>query len=361
MAVTAHRTRSSKGQQLATGLTHPAESLLRIERLQSSNQRHCLTGSASHYIKPNPGIQMFALRFGLETSGMQMDLRRLIVSALRLMRMEAATGRDRNIELAIGIRNRLAAGMTAFALAAGNVPGVAAGEYYLRTGLGFDKPNDAEFRDVDHLSARGLYGCCAPVGSGIGRRSLGGYGSLAALELGAGYDSGSVARYEFLVDYRPEFTFSGVPNYNRPPGATQYADVTMSSISAMVAAFVDLDRIGFSNAGPYRPLIGAGIGAVRNTVSSKIITWPPLMTIVPGGSHVDKAWMVTTGFSVALDDRVTFDFAWRYTDLGEVQTGTGEGRVVRLDGTIDPILIDLLPTWARLRGHGIRLSLRHSF
>ena len=386
--------RSSKRVQLPTGLTLPAETWLPNIHWQNSVERRRWAGSVFLSTNPKPGLDSAGCRLGQRTSGGQLGIRQLAVSALRLARMKTPTGRAGNrsndfclcreaskhrdqfvepvftakrlvsrvIELVGGFRNSLAAGLAVAVLAAAIVPvSAGAGEYYLRTGLGFDKPNDAEFRDVDHLSAGGLYGCCAPPGSGIGRRSLGGYGSLAALELGVGYDSGSLARYEFLVDYRPNLTFSGVPNYSRPPGAVQFTDVTLSSVSAMVAAFIDLDRIRFSNAGPYRPFIGAGIGAVRNTVRSKIITWPPLMTIVPGGSHVDKAWMVTTGLSVALDDRATFEFAWRYTDLGEVRTGTGEGRVVRLNGTGDPSPLNLLPTWARLRGHGIRLSMRHSF
>ena len=236
-----------------------------------------------------------------------------------------------------------------------------AGDYYLRAGVGLDRPDQTTFMDVDCDSRgfRPLYGC-GRDSAGNPRRSLGGFDSVEALELGAGYDTGSAMRYELLLEYRPRFSFSGEANY-LAPGREQSTSVTLSSVSAMAAAFLDLNWLGFPNAGPYRPFIGAGIGAVRNRAETKSITFPRTMTIVPGGSHVDKAWMVTAGFSVALDDRVTFDIAWRYSDLGEVQTGMGEGRVVRRDGTGTPTLLDLAPTWARLRGHGIRLSVRHSF
>ena len=248
------------------------------------------------------------------------------------------------------------------ALAAAIVPVSApAGEYYLRTGLGFEETDTTAFldRNCDSRDARPLYGC-GRDSAGNPRRSLGSFRSLAVLELGIGYDTGTAARYEFLVDYRPQFRFSGEANY-LAPGRDQTTAANVKSVSAMAAAYFDLDRFGLSISGPYRPFVGAGVGAVRNTVRNKSITFTRTRTIVPGGSHVDKAWMVTAGFSVELDDQAVFDLAWRYSDLGEVRTGMDEGRVVRRDGTGEPVLLNLAPTWARLSGHGIRLSLRRSF
>ncbi len=269
---------------------------------------------------------------------------------------------SRVIELVRGFSSRLTAAFTAVALAAAIVPvSAGAGEYYLRTGLGFEETDTTAFLDVncDSQDSLPLYGC-GRDSAGNPRRSLGSFRSLAVLELGIGYDTGTAARYEFLVDYRPQFRFSGEANY-LSPGREQTTAANVKSVSAMAAAYFDLDRFGFSVAGPYRPFIGAGVGAARNTVKNKSITFPTTMTIVPGGSHVDMAWMATAGFSVGLDDQVMFDFAWRYSDLGEVRTGMNEGRVVRRDGTGEPTLLNLAPTWARLSGHGIRLSLRRSF
>ena len=71
--------------------------------------------------------------------------------------------------------------------------------------------------------------------------------------------------------------------------------------------------------------------------------------------------MATAGFAVALDERGSLDLAWRYTDLGEVRTGRGTGRVVWRDGSREPVPLDLAPTKARLAGHGVRPSLRYAF
>ncbi|MCY3879576.1 MAG: hypothetical protein OXF74_10415 [Rhodobacteraceae bacterium] len=58
---------------------------------------------------------------------------------------------------------------------------------------------------------------------------------------------------------------------------------------------------------------------------------------------------------------MTFDVAWRYSDLDEARTGQGGGREVRHDGTGEPVLLNLSPNRTKVRGHGIRWSLRYSF
>ena len=91
------------------------------------------------------------------------------------------------------------------------------------------------------------------------------------------------------------------------------------------------------------------------------MTFPATTTIVPGGSRTELAWMATAGVAVAQGERVTLDLAWRYSDLGEVRTPRGPGRVVWRDGSREPLPLDLAPTKARLKDHGVRLSLRHAF
>ena len=65
--------------------------------------------------------------------------------------------------------------------------------------------------------------------------------------------------------------------------------------------------------------------------------------------------------AASLSERATLNLAWRYTDLGEVWTGRGTGRVVWRDGSREPLPLDLAPTRARLAGHGVRVSLRYGF
>ena len=86
-------------------------------------------------------------------------------------------------------------------------------------------------------------------------------------------------------------------------------------------------------------------------------SWPLNLTRV---RLPHKTW-TTAGVAAGLDERVTLDLAWRYTDFGEVRTGQGAGRVVWRDGSREPLPLDLAPTRAKLAGHGVRLSLRYAF
>ena len=118
---------------------------------------------------------------------------------------------------------------------------------------------------------------------------------------------------------------------------------------------------GLPKPGPFAPFLGAGIGAAHTRIGKTTMTFPTTMTTVPGGSRAGLAWMATAGVAVALGERVTLDLAWRYSDLGEIRTPRGAGRVVWRDGSREPLPLDLAPTKARLKGHGVRLSLRYAF
>ena len=71
--------------------------------------------------------------------------------------------------------------------------------------------------------------------------------------------------------------------------------------------------------------------------------------------------MVTAGVATALSESTTLDLAWRYSDLGTAETATGGGRVVWRDGSREPLTLDQAESEARLRSHGLRLSVRHEF
>ncbi len=237
---------------------------------------------------------------------------------------------------------------------------VVADEYYLRGGVGFDLPGGTAFTDVDCLSTTPavLYGC--GVGpDGAPRRSAGRFGTVPVVEFGLGHKTGS-SRFEVTIEYRPFFAFDGHANF-LPPGRRQESKVNLSSISGMVAGFVDFHDLEFANACSCTPFVGIGVGIAKSRVGQTAITFPSTTTTAPGGSRTGLARMATVGVAKVLDERVTLDFAWRYSDLGEVRTERGPGSVVWRDGSRQPIPLDLAPIKARFKGHGIRLSLRYAF
>ena len=240
-------------------------------------------------------------------------------------------------------------------------PGVAvAGDYYLRGGIGLDRPGNSAFTDTDCASTvpAALYGC-GIGGDGAPYRSAGRFGTVPAVELGLGYATGAI-RFEVLVEYRPHYTFEGRANF-LVPERRQDVSAKLSSVSGMLAVLVDLAALGLPKPGPFAPFLGAGVGIAHTRIGKTTVTFPATTTTVPGGSRTGLTWMATAGVAVALGERVTLDLAWRYSDLGEVRTPRGPGRVVWRDGSREPLPLDLAPTRARLKGHGVRLSLRHAF
>lgn len=255
---------------------------------------------------------------------------------------------------------RLAAALIAAGVSAASGV-VCAGDLYLRGGVGFDRPADTVFTDRDCASVApdALYGC-GLGGDGAPYRSRGGFGTEPALEAGVGYVAGPAARIELLVEYRPSLAFEGHANF-LAPDRRQTVTAELSSVSAMLAGYVDLPGLGLPRLGPFDPFIGAGAGVVRTRIGETHMMFPATTTIVPGAHRTEFAWMVTAGVATALNERTTLDLAWRYTDLGTVRTGQGEGEVVWRDGSREPLPLDLAETWARLRSHGLRVSLRHAF
>ena len=238
-------------------------------------------------------------------------------------------------------------------------PGAAEG-FYLRVGIGIDAPLDTRFADVDCASESPvpLYGC-GKGGDGAQLRSTGGFESMPVLEFGLGYAAFPALRLEAFFEQRRAFEFEGLANY-RAPGLRQDVSAELSSVSGMLAAFFDFPEVDLKIAGPVTPFLGAGAGIVRNRIGETRMTFTKTMTIVPGTRRSDVAWMVTAGLGLAVAEGLSLDIAWRYTDRGEVETGTGAGRVVSLDGSkTDPL--NQGSSRARLRDHGIRVSLRHAF
>ena len=233
-----------------------------------------------------------------------------------------------------------------------------AGEYYLRGGIGLERSDAASFTDIDCSSTMpaALYGCGSS--DGVPRQSAGDFGTIPVIEAGLGYASGAT-RLEFLLEYRPQFEFEGRANF-LAPDRRQSVMAELSSISGMLAGFVDFSGPERQDALPITPFIGAGVGIVRTRTGTTSMTFPRTTTIVPGESRSGFAWMLTAGVAVPLGEKVILDLGWRYSDLGEVRTGEGGGRVVWRDGSRDPLPLDLAPTRTRLKGHGLRLSLRYA-
>ena len=253
-----------------------------------------------------------------------------------------------------------AAVVTSSAAAAWLLSGTAEAEdLYVRAGIGINRPAETQFTDEDCSSVFpvALYGC-GTGGDGAPLRSVGDFGTAAGLELGLGYTVASAVRLEALVEYWPRLTFDGRANF-LDPERQQSVSADLSSLSGMLAAYVDLPELGLRKLSPF---IGGGIGAARVAIGETRMTFPKTTTIVPGTSRTGLTWMLTAGLGMSLGgERTVLDLAWRYTDYGVIETGEGMGRVEWRDGSSEPLAPELAQTRAKLRNHGLRLSLRYAF
>ena len=234
-------------------------------------------------------------------------------------------------------------------------------DLYLRAGIGVDRPTETQFTDEDCSSVlpAALYGC-GRGGDGAPLRSVGDFGTAAGLELGLGYAVAPALRLEAFVEYWPRLTFDGRANF-LDPERLQSVSADLSSLSGLLAAYVDLPESGLRKLGLLSPFVGGGIGAARVAIGETRMTFPKTTTFVPGTSRSGLTWMLTAGLGISLAEQTTLDLAWRYTDYGVIETGEGRGRVEWRDGSREPLALDLAPTRAKLRSHGLRLSLRYAF
>ena len=245
--------------------------------------------------------------------------------------------------------------------ASGTPEAAAPDDFYFRAGVVLDWTAQTRFRDEDCSSASpaALYGCGKGI-DGAPRGSLGDFGTMAGFELGLGYTVTPALRLEALIQHRPNFSFEGRANFNQTTGR-QKVSADVSSLSGMLAVYLDLPELGLPRLGPFSPFIGAGGGLSRVSIDETRMQFTRTTTIVPGGNRVNLAWMLTAGFAAPLAEKVTLDLAWRYTDHGAVETGKGKGRIVWHDGNRDPLELGLARTSANLRSHGLLVSLRYAF
>ena len=256
-------------------------------------------------------------------------------------------------------RRAATAGLAAATLMASGP--VAAEDFYLRTGIGLDRSAETRFTDTDcaSLSPAALYGC-GPGPDGAPRSSLGDFGTRTGLGLGIGYAAAFSTRFEVLMEYHPRFAFEGHANFLEST-RQQSVSAALSSLSGLLTAYVDLPRLGLPRLGPFSPFIGSGVGVARLELDDTRMTFPKTTTLVPGARRVNLAWILMTGVATSLSEAVTLDLAWRYTDLGDVETGRAKGQVVWRDGSREPLALDLAATRAKLTSHGLQLSLRYAF
>ena len=236
-----------------------------------------------------------------------------------------------------------------------------ADDFYLRAGGGLDGSEETRFKDqsCSSTSPAALYGC-GTGNDGSPRSTLGDFGRMAGFELGLGRAVAPALRLEAVLQHRPSFSFKGRANFVQT-SARQSVSADLSSLTGMIAAYVDLPQAGLGKFGPFSPFVGGGAGVSRIQIGETRMEFPRTATIVPGGERIGFARMLTGGVGIALTEAAIVDLAYRYTNSGAAETGRATGRVVWHDGSRQPLELSLAETRARLSGQGFWVSLRYRF
>ena len=231
---------------------------------------------------------------------------------------------------------------------------VAEKPYYIRFGGVVEYAKDTIFSDVNCDKA--VYGC--------GRQGVdpvvaqGAFGTAGGFELGFGYRLAPGFRLEGIVQNRPPFKFNGNTTYTFGPPEKQRANAEVSTLSVMTAVFFDFAETISMPFGDFRPYFGSGVGFSRNEISETKIGFPNTTTTVPGGRTNAISGFFSVGIMMPVSETITLDIAWRYTDLGKVESDPGNVYVHNnSDGSLRATVPGRTETRGRLRSSGLAMSL----
>jgi len=251
-------------------------------------------------------------------------------------------------------------GFTLFLLCVTALPAAAAGWYASGT-VGFEWSLAADFSDPNPSAVKppALFG----TGPGSDGRAIGAYGDFGRfplVEAALGKQFLPWLRSELAFAWRPDMQYRGGANFARVPGE-QPVSARADSVSGMVNLFFDIAGLNGVDLGRFQPYLGGGVGVAHNRLSEMTYlfpgnTKPHKVTITPGGTKTDIAFMAAIGTGIALTRQIVLDISYRYTDLGHVETDAG-----RMYLNTFPAGLDVAGTRAPLRTHGVFAGVRWLF
>jgi opacity protein-like surface antigen len=182
----------------------------------------------------------------------------------------------------------------------------------------------------------------------------GGFDAAPTFGLGIGYKYSNWLRFDGTIEYRGKAGFHALDRYddavNCAPG-----NVCTNDYSGAKSEWVGLFNT-YLDLGTWRsltPFVGFGIG----TTYTQIHHFRDTNVITGGGGYAraagtwDLAWAVYAGFSFDVTPNLAIEFAYRYLDLGDAQTGT----LLNLTGTC----VTCSPMkFKGLSSHDLKLGLR---
>lgn len=215
--------------------------------------------------------------------------------------------------------------------------GGAEAQFYVRADGAYSKTVRAEFQDVDPTTGFLISGNTTGTAPG----QLDDFGRGTAVSVGAGTRFAPSGRTDITVAYR-KFKLDQNDKFNPPTKFT--ADIT--SVAVMGNLYLEL-----SENGGVTPYIGLGVGAAQNKLGDvSFDDGAGFNGTVVGDTKLGFAWGAMFGFSFPMASHFAFDIAYRYMDLGDVQT--------KADLTITGVAVPYAGASGHLRVHELAAGFR---
>jgi len=161
-------------------------------------------------------------------------------------------------------------------------------------------------------------------------------------------------RADLTLDYVPSFKVSGTATGGPILGTTYAAD--LSSLIGLANAYVDLNGFMPNVFGPFQPYIDGGVGFARNDLETSTGRLVGVIPFTQGGStRTNFAWGAGAGIAYALTPNLAADVAYKYLNLGHIQSGTSVSLLGGAPSSVTAIRSDDLTV------HTITVGLRYTF
>jgi len=136
--------------------------------------------------------------------------------------------------------------------------------------------------------------------------------------LGFGYDTGHYFRFDITGEYRGSAVFLAQDSYQTfGPGTNEYtADI--ESWVGLANAYIDLGTWHCVT-----PYVGGGVGfASIDVIGLKDVNVPNLgVAYAKDNTETNFAWALYAGLAYKVTPGLTIDLSYRYTDLGDAESG----------------------------------------
>lgn len=158
--------------------------------------------------------------------------------------------------------------------------------------------------------------------------------SSALYGFGIGIEHSRWLRFDITGEYRGKQLFVAQDSYNNGLGCGNPANCGTNEYTADLVSWLGLVNV-YIDLTTWRgitPYVGGGVGISSIDVQGfKDVNVPAASVFYGDADHssTNFAWALYAGLSYDVTDQLTLDFAYRYTDLGDAETG----RATAYDGS----------------------------